>query len=291
MKRILVTGAKGQLGSSLKEAAEQQDVFAFTFLDLEDLDLTREAEVRSYFEKETVAYIINCAAYTDVDKAETHHDEAFAINAEVPRLLGEICQEKSVRLIQMSTDYIYNGKVSSPHKEDEEPAPLSVYAQSKLEGEKFLWKNSGAMIIRTSWLYGAYGRNFLKTILRLADEKEELQVVHDQVGTPTYSGDLAKALLHVISKSEANSFIPGIYNYSNEGICSWYDFAAEIILQSAKKCRVTPIATRQFPQVAVRPTYSVMDKSKIRDTFSLKIPAWQESLKVALHNLRKNQEI
>lgn len=291
MKSILVTGANGQLGAVIREQTAQYPQFTFLFVDIDELDLTNELKVRQYMQLNRYQYIINCAAYTDVDKAENKHNEVFAVNARVPELLGQICRERSIYMIHISTDYIYNGNHRAPHREEEKPFAVSVYAQSKLEGEKALWNNPYAMIIRTSWLYSEYRRNFLKTIIRIARENKEIRVVNDQSGTPTYAGDLAEVLLRIASYSEIHGFIPGIFNYSNEGDCTWYEFAEEIILQSGIDCTVVPIKTSEYPLPAKRPMYSIMDKSKIRETFRFTIPHWKDSLSVAIQKLKKNNEI
>jgi dTDP-4-dehydrorhamnose reductase len=291
MNSILVTGANGQLGAVIREQAANYPQFSFSFIDIDELDLTNDLKVRQYLQLNRYEYIINCAAYTDVDKAENKHNEVFAVNARVPETLGQVCRERSIYLIHISTDYIYNGNYQSPHREEEEPLPVSVYAQSKLEGERALWNNPYAMIIRTSWLYSEYRRNFLKTILRIARENKEIRVVNDQSGTPTYAGDLADVLLRITSYSEISGFIPGIFNYSNDGECTWYDFAKEIIFQSGIECTVVPIKTSEYPLPAKRPMYSSMDKSKIRNTFRFTIPHWKESLSVVIQKLKKNNEI
>ena len=213
------------------------------------------------------------------------------MNAGIPRLLAGIADIYNIRLIHISTDYVYDGTRSVPHSENETPVPASVYAHSKLEGEKPLWDHKSAIIIRTSWLYGEFGKNFLKTMLHLGNERKELGMVFDQTGTPTYSGDLADTLMEIVSFSEKNEFIPGIYNYSNEGVCSWYDFAREIMIQGGRHCRVKPIRTYEYPLPAKRPEYSVLDKSKIKLTFGIEIPYWKDSLSTALANLKKNKEI
>jgi len=291
MKHVLVTGANGQLGNSLKQAAREHDHFRFHYIDVNDLDLTDEWRVRQYFKENRFSYIINCAAYTQVDQAEKQPDKAFPINADVPLLLGSICLEESSFLIHLSTDYVYNGNICRPHTEDEHPAALSVYAKSKLQGDMHIIRNPQAMIIRTSWLYGEYGQNFLKTMIRLSGEKQELSVVFDQTGTPTYSGDLASAILQILIYSEDHGFKPGIYNFSNEGVCSWYDFATEIMHLLRSGCAVRPVRTRDYPLPATRPEYGVMDKSKIKNTFGIAIRHWREALIAALKNMENSKEI
>ena len=291
MKNILVTGGNGQLGSSLRNISPSFPDFAFSFIDYEDLDLTKADRVNEYFNGRHIDYIINCAAFTAVDQAESQQEAAFKVNAGIPRLLGGMADLHKIRLIHISTDYVYDGTRSVPHIENETPVPSSIYAQSKLEGEKPLWDHPSVIIIRTSWLYGEFGKNFLRTMLHLGNERKELGMVFDQTGTPTYAGDLAQALMEIISFSEKNEFIPGIYNYSNEGVCSWYDFAREIMIKGPRNCHVKPIRTSDYPLPAKRPEYSVLDKSKIKRTFGIEIPYWKDSLSKALENLKKNKEI
>jgi dTDP-4-dehydrorhamnose reductase len=291
MKNILITGGNGQLGSSLRITASSYPGFAFSFIDYEDLDLTNAGKVNAFFKDHPCDYIINCAAYTAVDQAETDREAASGVNTGIPRLLGDIADRNKIRLIHISTDYVYDGKLSLPHTEVEIPAPASFYGKTKLEGERCLWNHPSAIIIRTSWLYGEFGKNFLKTMLRLGNERKELGMVYDQAGTPTYTGDLVRTLMDIIEFSEKDEFIPGIYNYSNEGVCSWYDFAREIMIQSGRNCHVKPIRTSEYPLPAKRPEYSVLDKAKIKTTFGIQIPYWKDSLSTALANLKKNKEI
>jgi len=291
MKKILVTGGNGQLGSSLRNISQSFPDFAFSFIDYEDLDLTNADRVNEFFSGRPIDYIINCAAFTAVDQAESQQEAAFKVNAGIPRFLAGMADLHKIRLIHISTDYIYDGTRSVPHIENETPVPVSIYAQSKLEGEKVLWDHPSAIIIRTSWLYGEFGKNFLRTMLHLGNERKELGVVFDQTGTPTYTGDLAHTIMDIISFSEKNGFIPGVYNYTNEGVCSWYDFAREIMIQGGKDCKIKPIRTSEYPLPAKRPEYSVLDKSKIKRTFGIEIPYWKDSLSTALANLKKNKEI
>lgn len=291
MKNILVTGGNGQLGSSLRKISSSNPGFSFEFIDYDDLDLTNADEVNKFFRGRHIDYIINCAAYTAVDNAEINQEAAFRVNAGIPRLLSSVTVTGNIRLLHISTDYVYDGTLSLPHTENETPAPLSVYAHSKLDGEKALWDHPSAIVIRTSWLYGEFGKNFLKSMLQLGKEKKELGVVFDQTGTPTYTGDLAQTLIEIILFSEKNEFLPGVYNYSNEGVCSWYDFAREIMIQGERNCKVKPIRTSDYPLPAKRPEYSVLDKAKIKRTFAIEIPHWKESLSTCLANLKKNKEI
>jgi dTDP-4-dehydrorhamnose reductase len=291
LKHILVTGSNGQLGRSLRIVAGSYSDFRFSFIDIVDLDLTNSREVSGYFAGHPADYIINCAAYTAVDKAEEQSESAFRVNAVIPELLGKIALTRNIRLLHISTDYVYDGKLSVPHQEDETPVPVSVYGKSKYEGDKALLNNPNVIIVRTSWLYSEFGNNFLTNMIRIGTVKKELGVVYDQTGTPTYAGDLARTLLKIISFSGKNPFMPGIYNYSNEGVCSWYDFATEIMKLACKDCVVRPIRTSEYPLPAQRPAYGVMDKSKIRRVFDIQIPYWRDSLRLALENLEKNKEI
>lgn len=291
MKHILVTGANGQLGTSIREMTYRLPGFRYSYIDIGDLDLTNENDVYVYLSGIRPDYIINCAAYTAVDLAEKNQDAAFRINAGIPRLLGDFCSRNQAKLLHLSTDYVYNGLQPLPHHEDELLLPVSVYGKSKLQGEQSLWENPDAIVVRTSWLYSEYGNNFLKTMIRLGKERKEIGVVYDQIGTPTYAGDLAEVLLDIIKRSEGSGFNSGIYNYSNEGVCSWYDFAFEIMKAVKTGCKVLPLRTEAYPLPATRPPYSVLDKSKIKKTFGIDIPNWRESLNTALQNLEKNKEI
>ncbi len=287
MKSILVTGANGQLGSAIRSAAINHTELQFTYIDIQDLDLTNEELTNQFFNENHFDFVYNCAAFTAVDKAEELQDEAFEVNAGIPEILGKICAHSNTFLIHISTDYVYDGRRNVPHVEDEIPFPLSVYAMSKLEGEKKLWDNNHAMVIRTSWLYSEKGNNFLKTMVRLMNERKELGVVFDQTGTPTYAADLASTLLHMTEYSIHHSFKPGIYNYSNEGVCSWYDFATAIKELTGSSCNIKPIRTSEYPSPAKRPDYGVLDKSKIKRNFGITIPYWRDSLIVAIHKLKK----
>jgi dTDP-4-dehydrorhamnose reductase len=282
---ILVTGSNGQLGSALKKQSADFENLEITFVDVEELDLTNDQSVKRYFARSRYAYIINCAAFTAVDQAEKKPEDAFAVNAAVPERLGSICQLFSTRLIQISTDYVFSGNYNIPYLEDDVTDAVSIYGKTKLEGEKALWNNPNALIIRTSWLYSEFGNNFLKTMIRLSKERKELGVVFDQIGCPTYAGDLASAILIIIDQSEKKGFNPGVYHYSNEGVCSWFDFATEIMKKTKSECIIHPIRTSEYPLPAKRPPYSVFDKKKIKNTYGIKIPYWRDSLLKAIQNL------
>ena len=240
--------------------------------------------VRTYFKTYQPQYLINCAAYTAVDRAEQEKDLAFQVNAEAVGVLAAICKENHTKFIHISTDYVFDGTATAPYKEDSLTNPQSVYGASKLEGEKqALQFNPAAIVIRTSWVYSEYGKNFVKTMLKLLSEKDEISVVNDQVGSPTYAADLAEAIMKIIS---APLWQAGIYNYSNEGIISWYDFAVAIKELIGSTCRINPIPTSQYPTAAKRPAYSVLDKSKIKQAFKIELKDWKQSLASCIANLK-----
>jgi dTDP-4-dehydrorhamnose reductase len=286
MKKMLITGANGQLGSELKKAARVFPAFALEYVDIDTLDLTDQDAVKRHFHQHRYDFLINCAAYTAVDKAESEPEKAFLINAEVPGMLREICAENRCRLIHLSTDYVFDGQACTPYLENDITSPQSVYAKSKLEGELEVLENEENIIIRTSWLYAAKGANFVNTMLRLGKEKESLDVVFDQIGTPTAAMDLAHAILSVCSQIDfGDKEARGIYHYSNEGVCSWYDFAVEIMGMAGLKCRINPITSDQYPSPVKRPAYSVLNKAKIKADFGLVIPHWRESLGKVLKSI------
>ena len=240
--------------------------------------------IESFLDENRIDYIINCAAYTAVDKAEDDIDLCFRINRDAVRNLAEAVCGKS-KVIHISTDYVFDGTSERPLRETDKTNPRSVYGKSKWEGEQILLETaSDSIIIRTAWLYSSFGNNFVKTMIRLGNEKDSLNVVNDQIGTPTYAADLAKAIFRIIEESEqSNTFRAGIYHYSNEGICSWYDFCLKIHeLAGIKTCKVRPVSTAEYPTKVIRPLYSVLDKTKIKETFHLTIPPWEESLKNAI---------
>ncbi len=278
---ILVTGSQGQLGSEIQRKAESNS-HHYLFTDKEELDICRESEVRSFFENNSIDYIINCAAYTAVDKAEKEIDKALLVNATAPRILSEISHAYKAAILHISTDFVFDGRSCKPYVESDKTAPVNVYGQTKLEGETRLIKeNPRHIIIRTSWLYSAYGRNFVRTMLKAGKEKKEINVISDQVGTPTYAEDLASVILTIVEKTidqQSDANIWGIYHYSNEGVASWYDFAYEILDISGIKQPVRPVNGSTYPTPARRPHFSVLDKSKIKSTFMLEIPHWKESL-------------
>ena len=288
MTQILVTGGNGQLGNELRKVASNLP-FSFTFTDVAELDITNIAEIEALFNKQQFDYIINCAAYTNVNKAESEEYIALKINAVAPENLAQVSAKHNCRFIHISTDYVFDGTNCQPYNETDAVCPQSAYGRTKLEGEQRAFKaNSNTMIIRTAWLYSQFGNNFVKTMMRLGTEKDEISVVFDQVGTPTYAGDLAQAICTIIRKIESKQkeFVAGIYHYTNEGVCSWYDFTKEILSQSGISCIVKPIESKDFPTPAKRPFYSVLNKHKIKTTYSIDIPYWKDSLSVCLQNLK-----
>lgn len=279
--RILVTGANGQLGKELRSLAHAFPQFDLLFLTREDLPIHHFEMVRTYFEVTKPAYCINCAAYTAVDRAEQEKDMAFQVNAEAVGVLAAVCNKYHTKFIHISTDYVFNGEGTHPYKEDDATDPVNTYGASKLEGEKqALQYDPSCIVIRTSWVYSEFGNNFIKTMLRLMKEREEISVVNDQFGSPTYAADLAETILTIISNTErsAEHFKPGIYHYSNSGVISWYDLAVAIKELSGSHCKVKPITTAQYPTPAKRPHYSVLDKTRIMETFGIILSPWKESL-------------
>lgn len=283
--KVLVTGANGQLGSEIKASASAYPNLQFIYTDVDDLDITNLESLNAFIEGVgDLHYIINCAAYTAVDKAEDEPELAELINAGACENLAKICKKNKTRLIHVSTDYVFNGNNHEPYIETDASSPNSVYGSSKRNGEKFVEGIAPEyLIIRTSWLYSSFGNNFVKTIQHLATDREELNVLFDQIGTPTYARDLADTILEIASqKGTAEGFHSGIYHFSNEGVCSWYDFALEIVELSNLQCNLHPIRSAQFPQKANRPAYSVLDKTKIKTNFNIQIPHWKQSLKICI---------
>ena len=290
MKAILVTGSNGQLGNELKDLKSLYP-FQFLFTDVNELDITSTQAIDHFIQKNQIHYCINAAAYTAVDKAETDQDIAFLINAKAAENLALACAKKNIPIIHISTDFVFDGNQQALYNETSKENPLSIYGKTKLDGEKLVSAaNKQSIIIRTAWLYSYYGKNFVKTMLQLAKDRDTLGVVSDQVGTPTYAHDLAKAILDIISQIDTaknpNVYF-GLYHYSNEGIASWYDFAKLIFELSGTTINLKPIATSAYPTPAKRPAYSVLDKSKITSTFHLTIPTWQESLAKCIEKLSK----
>ena len=278
MKKILVTGANGQLGSEMRRlGAISPNEYIFT--DVAELDITDKEAVMAFVEQHDIRIIVNCAAYTNVDKAEEDEATAELINAMAVRNLAEVMKTVDGTLFHISTDYVFGSEGNTPRKEDMPTNPLGVYGQTKLRGEQAIAEvGAKAIIIRTAWLYSEFGNNFLKTMLRLTAEREYVNVVFDQIGTPTYAGDLAMTIFSII-EGDYYAGKEGIYHFSTEGVCSWYDFAQEIAMAMRDdKCKITPCHSSEFPSKVSRPAYSVLDKTKIKQTFGVDIPYWRESM-------------
>ena len=284
--KILVTGANGQLGKELHEYSSLHTGLEFVFLSKEDLPIDRFELVRKYFNTLKPTYCINGAAYTAVDKAETEKDLAFLINGEAAGVLAAVCKEHNTKFIHISSDYVFNGKANHPYTESFPTDPINVYGASKLEGDKQAMQiNPDSIIIRTSWVYSYYGKNFVKTMMRLMSEKDEVKVINDQLGSPTNAADLAETIFNIIGLCHLQIYewTPGIYNFTNEGTISWYDFARAIKEITNSPCDVKPISTAQYPTPAKRPAYSVLDKTKIQKIFGIKLKKWEDSLKTCIH--------
>ncbi|WP_276672139.1 dTDP-4-dehydrorhamnose reductase [Chlorobium limicola] len=287
---ILVTGGNGQLGSSIRERIVSYPDWRFSFYDLPELDITSEEQVEDAVRRTECGAIINCAAYTAVDKAETDHDPAYRVNRDGAGVLAACAKACGALLVHISTDYVFDGSSCRPYTESDTPAPLGVYGRSKLEGEQLIREIAPSyLIIRTSWLYSLYGQNFLKTMLRLGAERDRLDVVFDQAGTPTCADDLADAILAILAKAEPGKQYAGLYHYSNEGVCSWYDFATAIMRLKQFPCRVRPIESSGYPTPAPRPAYSVLNKGAIKTDWGLDIPHWYDTLADCLTTRQVNQ--
>jgi dTDP-4-dehydrorhamnose reductase len=279
---ILVTGANGQLGNELQMLAPDFPGYNFLFVIREELSVADGDATAKYFSEHAIDYCINCAAYTAVDKAESDSANAFLINTDAASTLATICKKNNTQLIHISTDYVFDGTACQPYKETDKTNPVSVYGKSKLQGEVSALENCpSAIIIRTAWVYSSFGNNFVKTMLRLMREKGSINVVNDQLGCPTYAADLAAAIMQIIASGQSRDN-PGIYHYSNAGITNWYEFAIAIKRITGSGCAVNPITTAQYPTAAKRPGYSVLDTSKIKEVFSISIPAWEDSLRKCL---------
>jgi dTDP-4-dehydrorhamnose reductase len=280
MAVILVTGSNGQLGNELKIVSKKFYGYDFIFTDLQELDLTIPEQISEFIKKSKPDWIINCAAYNLVDRAESEPDAALLVNGTSVKNITEAIKGSECRLIHISTDYVFSGTSNIPYTELSVPDPSSAYGKSKLAGEKFALTHNASMVIRTSWLYSSFGNNFVKTILRNARERDSLKVVFDQTGTPTYAADCAEAIMNIVSGVIRNQFAfnAGIYNFSNEGVCSWYDFAVEIVHDAGLSCIVYPVHSDEYKVAAKRPAFSVMDKTKIKDNYNLTIPHWRDAL-------------
>ena len=287
--KIIVTGANGQLGKELQELASSYLQFQFFFLSRDEMPIHQFELVRNFFNTVKPAYCINCAAYTAVDKAESEKDLAFLINGEAVGVLAAVCAEHETKFFHISTDYVFNGEGTYPYTENFPTDPINVYGASKLEGEKqAIQLNPDSTIIRTSWVYSSFGKNFVKTMMRLMNEKDQVGVINDQLGSPTYAADLAETILEIIVSCQQSivNWKPGIYNFSNQGIITWYDFAKAINEIINSTCEVRPITTSEYPTPAKRPAYSVLDKTKIQNTFNIPLKDWKESLKICIDKLQ-----
>lgn len=288
IKNVLITGCNGQLGTEMQRLSRSHPQYHCFFTDHKELDITDRDAIEQFVKGHDIHYIVNCAAYTAVDKAEDEPEKAQAINADGVALLAAAMGKRGGSFVHISTDYVFNGEQCTPYIETDTVCPVSVYGKTKLQGEDNalrLCRNS--MVIRTSWVYAATGHNFVKTMLRLGKERPELGVVFDQVGTPTFAGDLAASIYRILE----HGIVPGIYHYSNEGAVSWYDFAKAIHrVAGINGCRVKPIRSEEYPVKAHRPSYSVLDKTRIKKTYSLEIPYWEDSLKVCIKELENKRQ-
>ncbi|MEL7221294.1 MAG: dTDP-4-dehydrorhamnose reductase [Bacteroidota bacterium] len=294
MPTILITGAGGQLGQELQTLSNHYPRWTFLAPTRQELDITDQVALPAFFAKHQPDYCLNTAAYTAVDKAETEQELAYAINAQAAAAIARLCQTHDTQLIHYSTDYAYKGDYNRPLLEDDATLGDGIYAKSKLQGDQMVLQElPAAMVIRTSWVYSSFGHNFVKTMLRLGQQRDALSVVFDQIGTPTYAYDLAAASLKIIEKIESGTVnkedASGIFHYSNEGVCSWYDFAIRIFELSGIQCTVSPIESKDYPTPASRPHYSVLNKAKIKNTFELSIPHWQDGLERCLKKLGKER--
>jgi dTDP-4-dehydrorhamnose reductase len=292
MKKVLVTGSNGQLGSEIRSLILKNPIrdLEFIFTDIDNLDISQISSVKNYFESFEIQYIVNCAAYTNVDKAESDIENASLVNFLAVKNLAQVSVKYSIPVIHVSTDYVFDGQKTTPYTEKDTTNPVTAYGKSKLAGEEAITQAYKYIIIRTAWLYSTFGHNFVKTMLRLGADKDEINVVNDQTGSPTYGADLAKVIIEILQQSisDKSKFVEGIYHYSNEGVCTWYDFAKEIMSKAGLNCVVHPVNSDQFTTVAKRPAYSLLDKTKLKQTFSIYVPSWKDSLKVCLDEIARN---
>lgn len=285
MTTILITGSKGQLGNEMQQAAVRFPAFNYIYTDVAELDICDKSALDAFVKANNVNVIVNCAAYTAVDKAEDDVELCYKINRDAVRNIAEVANDNKVKVVHISTDYVFDGTNYLPYTEDMPVCPATVYGKSKLEGEQALLENcKESVILRTAWLYSSFGNNFVKTMMKLGTERDSLGVIFDQVGTPTYAADLADAILQLLSNE---TFVPGIYHFSDEGVCSWYDFTKTIHRMANITCDVKPIETKDYPARTPRPHFSVLNKGKIKSTYGISIPHWEVSLEKCiglLHN-------
>ena len=283
MKNVLITGSNGQLGNEMRVLSETNKEYTYFFTDVAELDICNEQAVMDFVKANDINVIVNCAAYTAVDKAEENVELCTKLNADAVGYLAKAAEANGAEFVQISTDYVFDGTAHIPYQETEPTCPNSVYGSTKLAGEQnALTLCSRSMVIRTAWLYSTFGNNFVKTMIRLGKERDTLGVIFDQVGTPTYARDLARAIFAVICQG----VVPGVYHFSNEGVCSWYDFTKTIHRRAGiTDCKVNPLHTEEYPTPAKRPHYSVLDKSKIKKTYGIEVPYWEDSLKECIFQL------
>ena len=288
MKNILITGANGQLGNEMRVVSTEQKQLTYHFTDVAELDICDIEAIECFVEEHSIDCIVNCAAYTNVNKAEEDVALCDKLNHLAPANLARVAAKHRIGFIHVSTDYVFNGEHHIPYREDDATCPNSVYGSTKLAGEQAIQEiHPEAVIIRTAWLYSSFGNNFVKTMIRLGSEREGLGVVFDQIGTPTYARDLARAIQHMLHQG----LVPGIYHYSNEGVCSWYDFTKMIFsLSSITTCSLIPLHTDEYPTPANRPHYSVLDKTKIKQTYGVAVPYWVDSLRECIGLLKQDSE-
>ncbi|MBR1808888.1 MAG: dTDP-4-dehydrorhamnose reductase [Paludibacteraceae bacterium] len=277
---ILVTGANGQLGNEMRVIAQDSGNHSWFFTDVQELDITDRSAVAAFVKDNNIDAVVNCAAYTNVDRAERDEQTAYLLNALAAENLAVVAHEAGALLVHISTDYVFDGNACLPYRETDTPNPQTAYGRTKLAGERLIQQACpSAVIIRTAWLYSSFGNNFVKTMLRLGKERDSLSVVYDQIGTPTYAADLAFAILCIIENSKTlEQTSDNIYHFTNLGVCSWYDFTCEIHRLAGISCKVSPIRSEQYPQPTPRPHYSVLDKQKIQSAFGIRIPHWTDSL-------------
>ncbi|MFW5426541.1 MAG: dTDP-4-dehydrorhamnose reductase [Methylophagaceae bacterium] len=293
IRTILVTGSNGQLGQSLKKIAKQYDYTNIVFATRAELNLSDTDSINTFFQQQQFDLIINCAAYTAVDKAESEPELADKINHLAVKQLAETAQKQHAKLIHISTDYVFNGQQYRPYIETDDVAPQGVYGLTKLKGEQAILETmaNNAVIIRTSWVYSEFGNNFVKTMLKLGNDRDSLNIIFDQVGTPTYATDLAQAIMTIVqNQTFQQEFRTELVHYSNEGVCSWYDFAKTIFELSGIECDVSPIETKDYPTPATRPHYSLLNKARIKQRYDLTIPYWKDSLQHCVSALQEKSQ-